>query len=178
MARPARCHTGLPAHEGKVTSANLPPRSSIHQPVESWCPLKRLLLVGVLLMSALSSVWAADHAWQHGVLRDLQFSSSAGGAISLPIGGTPATTVAGVTIPGTAPTYLSIPTTDEQQYVTIDGPDGLRYIARWRRRLKSLIINDPIEFVVEGESLFVKGSKPGDAFKLRMVSTTRLPPTD
>ena len=141
--------------------------------------MRRVLIVLVLLLAS-CPVFAADHVWQQGLLRDLHVGSAADGALSVPIGGTPPSTVAGVTIPGTAPTYVSVPITDEQQYVTIDGPDGLRYVARTRPRLihKGVgpsIINDPITVAVEGTHLYVLGQKPGQVHKLSLVSTTRLP---
>lgn len=119
----------------------------------------------------------AERHWQQGVLRDLQLVPENGGAISVPVGGTAPTTVAGVTIQGTAPTYLSFPMSGELQYVTIDGPGGLRYVARWPLRLTATIINDPIDFAVEGDYVYVKGDKHAESKKrLRLVSTTRLEP--
>ncbi len=80
-----------------------------------------------------------------------------------------------VILPGTAPTYFSIPISSEWQYITIEGSDGLRYVGRWQRKFRNIIINDPMEFTVEGRWLFVHGLKPNEAFRLELVSTTRLP---
>lgn len=117
---------------------------------------------------------AADHAWQSGTLREVRVGSTGGGAVSVPIGGTPPTTVSGVTFPGVAPTYISIPMTAELEFLTIDGPNGMRYVARSPRHLKGFIINDPLDFTIEGDNVFVRGPKPNQSTKLRLVSTTRL----
>ena len=119
-------------------------------------------------------VAAADHAWQSGTLREVRVGSTDGGAVSIPIGGTPPTTVAGVTIAGTAPMYLSFPMTAETEFFTIDGPSGMRYVARSNRHLKGFVINDPIDFTVERDNVFVRGPKPSQSTRLWLVSTTRL----
>jgi hypothetical protein len=120
------------------------------------------------------AVTAADHKWQRGVWRDVQSSTQATTSMSIPIGGTPSSVVAGVTIPGTAPTYMSFAIPVNTECVTIDGPDALRYVACWQRHFAKLIVNDPIDFAVEGSSLFVRGDKKNEAFKLKTVKIIRL----
>ena len=132
--------------------------------------------VGVLVSVFFSSpsAEAKDHAWQRGVLRDLQLATQAGAAISLPVGGTPPVTTGSVAVPGVAPTYLSIPIADELQYVTIDGPSALRYYRSMRTPIHESHHQRPIEFAVEGQRVYVKGIKGGQVHELELVSTTRL----
>lgn len=132
----------------------------------------------VLLLVALAPLSAADHVWQHGTWRDVQHSSDNGGSLTVPIGGTPPTVIAGVAVGGTAPTYLSFPMTVNTECVTIDSPDRIRYEACWQRRFKHVIVNDPIDFAVEGEKLFVRGDKKGESFRLAIVKATRLEPVN
>jgi hypothetical protein len=113
------------------------------------------------------------HVWQPGIWRDIRVVSGTPGAMTLPVGGSPPVTIGNTTVPGTAPMYLTVPIDDKAEYVTIDGPDRLRYVARWRKRFKGVIINDPVEFSLEGDHLFIRGSK-GEALKLELVSTIRL----
>jgi hypothetical protein len=114
------------------------------------------------------------HQWLKGKLRDVQLSSDGAVGVSIPVGGTPPSTVAGVTIPGTAPTYINVSEDSTAQILTIDGPDGLRYVARSNRHLEGLIVNDPIDFAVEGRFLFVRGVKKGKEYKLLLTKTIRL----
>jgi hypothetical protein len=127
-----------------------------------------LLLVGLPLH-------AAERRWQPGVLRDVQIVTGAGAAVSIPLGGSASTMVAGVPVGGAAPFYVSVPIGEEWQYVTIDGQDGLRYMARWHQRLEHAVVNAPILFAVDGVIVYVKGDRQAEAKKrLRLVSTTHL----
>lgn len=142
--------------------------------------MSKRLIVGVaavLLALGSNRLSGAERQWQHGVLRDLQIVTGAGTSVSIPIGGSAPTVVAGVPIGGSAPMYVSAPVNEEWQYVTIDGPNGLRYVARWHQKLGATIINDPIAFAVEDGFVYVKGDKNAESKKrLRLVSTTRLEP--
>jgi hypothetical protein len=135
-----------------------------------------------LFLGALAVGESADHVWQRGTWRGLQSTTTvSGGAISLPVGGTPPTTMIGalgipITTPGTPATYITIPTTGADHHYAVDGPDGFRYVARTPREFATVIVNDPIEFSVEGKTLYLKGAKPKDVYRLTLVSTTRLPP--
>jgi hypothetical protein len=100
------------------------------------------------------------HPWQAGIWRDISLLAGPPGSISIPIG---------------TMTY-SAPFADEQQYATIDGPDGLRYVARWRQRLTDAIVNDPMAFYLDGKWLYVKGAKPKQTHRMELLSTTRLAP--
>ena len=130
------------------------------------------LLVCGLVVSA-----AAEPAWQTGVLRDVQLRTGDTSTVNIPVGGTPPTTVAGVTIPGTAPIYIGAASTNEWQVLTIDvAADHMRYVARTLVHLTHIIINDPIEFALDGKYLVVRETTPKKkTYKLTVVSRERLP---
>ena len=138
------------------------------------------VLLALLLVTALAgpatTISASEHQWQGGIWRDIQQVTQDGGAISIPVGGLQPYTVNGITVPGAPPTYISIPTAAQTEYVTIDGPAGLRYVAAWRRHFTGVIVNDPIDFAVEGQHLYVRGTKAGQAHKLTIVKIIRLEP--
>lgn len=113
----------------------------------------------------LLALLAASPTWQQGVWRDVQHVTEAGGGVSIPVGGGA----------GVAPLYLTFPADDPKEVVTIDGPDGLRYVAWWRKRLPGVIINDPVAFAIDGNRLLLHGPKRGQTYTLTIVSTTRLP---
>jgi hypothetical protein len=117
------------------------------------------LVCCLVVCSGIIVVTAKERTWQIGHWRDSQLESQNGGAVSIPIGGTAPTTVAGVTIQGTAPTYISIPVTGTVQIVTVEGPDNMVYVAsRAVGRAWPVIVNDEIIFAVEGDRLYTKGN--------------------
>jgi len=118
-----------------------------------------LTRITALVLVGSVALLAKDRPWQQGHWRDSELQTVSGGTLSIPIGGTPPSTVAGVTIAGTAPTYLSIPTTGTVQVVQIDGDDGMTYIAvRPVSRPWPVIVNDPITFAIENDRLYTKGN--------------------
>jgi hypothetical protein len=133
----------------------------------------RTALVLVVLVTA-TSAWAGGHAWQRGIWRDIHSVTASSSTLTLPVTpGVPSTTVAGVALPGVPPSYMSLPVDDVVEVVTIDGTDGIRYVAQWRRHFTSAVINDPVDYAVEGDSLIVRAIK-GKDFKLRIVTRIRL----
>lgn len=130
----------------------------------------------VLCELAVGTLAAKNRAWQTGHWRDSQIQVSDGGAISIPIGGTPPSTVAGVTMPGTAPMYFSFPMTGTVQIVTVEGADGLLYVAsRPITRAWPVIVNDPITFAIEWDRLYTQGNgaDPKKEFWFQIVKRIR-----
>lgn len=135
----------------------------------------RMLAVLFCYCSMISIVSAKDdHHWQQGILQSMHVATEDGGSISIPVGGTPATKIGNITMPGTAPTYFSIPMSGLIECVAIDGMDGLRYTGCWYRHLPNLIINDPIDFAVDDKNLFIRDPQSKKTFKLSRATTMRL----
>ena len=136
-------------------------------------------LLACCLAGYTAAIRAADHVWQQGIWRGVQTTTVSPGEIIYPVGGTAPSTVPGalgvpVTTPGTAATAARVPLVGEDHFYVIDGPVGLRYVARTRQVLTNIIVDAPIDFVVEGRGVFIKGLKPKQAYKLALISTTRL----
>jgi hypothetical protein len=126
--------------------------------------MRRPILSVAVAVAASVALAGAERPWQRGTLRDLKLTADQQ-AISVPLS-------AGAAVP---PLYVSV--AGEWEYVTIDGTDGLRYLARWHQRLTPTVINDPVMFIVADGFVYVKGDKNAESKKrLRLVSTTRLAP--
>lgn len=134
-------------------------------------------MISALALSAVHVV-AADRQWQRGYWRDSELQTVQAGSVTIPIGGTPPTTVAGVTVQGTPPTLLTFPSSGTVQAVVIDGDDGITYTAvRQVRAAWPVVVNDEITFAVDGERLYTKDSgKPGTKeFWFKIVKRVRRP---
>lgn len=118
-------------------------------------------LVGWLVACSVVAmpVSAKERQWLKGTWRDIQAVTVNNGTVSLPTG-------LGV--------YINLPLNDATEVVTIDGPNGLQYIATADRHLVGVIVNDPLDFFVDGSRLYIPGDKKGKEYKLTIVKVIRL----
>lgn len=118
--------------------------------------MKTCLLAAWLVLGA-SSVQAADRLWQQGIWRDQRPAGDPNAAVF----------VEGV----------MIPIADQSEFLTIDA-EGLRYTVKSNRHRTGDIVNDPMEFQIDGESVYIRGPKPTESYKLRLVTRTRIAPNE
>jgi hypothetical protein len=135
-----------------------------------------LLVVG-LTFADLTAAAAKDRTWQKGLLLDTQQSTASGGAVTIPVGGTPPTTVNGVVFPGQSPTLFTVPLDQTVEILTIKGADNIVYAAS--RPIGSslaalqLVVSDPITYAIDGNKLFVQTEDKGKLKEHRFVIIKR-----
>lgn len=118
--------------------------------------MTKVMIFALACVVMSSAVIAKDRHWQKGVWRDVQPVTVHNGSVSVPIGNT----------------FFSLPLNDATDVFTIDGPDGLQYVATYHRHLQGIIVNDPMEFAVEGKYVYVRLA--GNEKRLTLAKTIRL----
>jgi hypothetical protein len=122
----------------------------------------RRALLGVVVCCLLGAEGFAARRWQAGTWRESQIRD-AGGSVSIPIAGI----------------YFNLPDEMTVQTVTIEGPDGMLYVAsRTVKRLWPVIINDPVPFAIEDDRLYTRGNgtDPKKEMWFRLVKRIRPEP--
>lgn len=120
--------------------------------------MKILLLAFVLVASPLC---AADRLWQHGTWRDQRPAGDPATMYNIPIG----------------TQSFSFPLVSTAEFLVIEGADGMLYTAKTNSHRKGIIVNDPVEFAIDGEKLVVR-REDGSTWKMALVSRARTRPNE
>ncbi len=114
------------------------------------------IIISFLLFASVASLDAHDRQWQSGIWRDASEETRVGAF--MPIGAS------------------TIPLDQTFQTITIDGLDGLTDVAKFPVGLMGhrlpVVINDPVQFAVEKDWLFVQ-IRPGKDERCRILSRIR-----